>query len=290
MPPIPAHFLDSVVFLYPSRDAAETGRGSGGSGFLASIPVVHDRVDAPYIVTNDHVAIQASAARLTSHDGTTRVLDTPLDGWHSHPDGDDVAVFPLALAPEARYLFSAIPWGTFVHMSAVVAPGDDVFFLGRYVALDGTQTDGPVARFGHLALQGTAKVRQAERAFDQESFMVEALSVSGYSGSPVAIYRLHLETPFGGGVRLSMGEPGERRLQAQQGTAGTPALLGITWGHHHERVPVYEGGQPVDGQYVIQNRGIANVVPAWKITELLNEDDVLARKRQQQRREYERLT
>jgi hypothetical protein len=198
---------------------------------LASIPVLHDRVEAVYIVTNEHVAIHASAARLTAHDGVTCAIATPPDGWHSHPGGDDVAVFPLEIAPEDQFRFGTIPWGTFVDMPGVVSPGDDVYFLGRYVEPDGTQTDSPVARFGHLAVQGTVNVRQTERAFEQESFMVEALSVSGYSGSAVVVYRLHLETLFGGGVRLAMGEPSDRRLQAQAGRAGTPALLGITWGH-----------------------------------------------------------
>ena len=168
MPPIPAHFLDSVVFLYSSR-AAESGTKTGGSGFLASIPVVHGRMDAIYIVTNAHVAIRAAAARITPYGGDTQVLDIPEDGWHCHSDHDDVAVYPLPLSHDDGDQLSSIPWGSFVHMPTVASPGDDVFLLGRYVELNGTQTDSPVARFGHLALQGTVKSRQTERAFDQET-------------------------------------------------------------------------------------------------------------------------
>src|SRR6185437_15299425 len=39
LPPIPTHYLDSVVYLYPSQEAAETGEGTGGSGFLAGVPI-----------------------------------------------------------------------------------------------------------------------------------------------------------------------------------------------------------------------------------------------------------
>jgi hypothetical protein len=279
LPPIPAHFLDSVVFLYPSREAAESGKGSGGSGFLASVPVYDGR--ALYIVTNEHVALNANAARLTTRTDRTHVLDTPVDGWREHPDGDDVAVFALALSEQDNYRLSAIEWTTFVHMPTVVSPGDDVFFLGRYVEPDGTQTDSPVARFGHVALQGTVKVVQDKRGyFEQESFMVEALSLSGFSGSPVAAFRMHLQqSSFGGAITVAMGEPASR-ADFQQGTTGTPALLGITWGHHHENAPVRRGREKTD-MHVEQNRGIANVVPAWKITELLKSEELVTKRKQQ---------
>lgn len=289
LPPIPAHFLDSVVFLYEDRPTAERGEEFIGSGFLASVPLSGEHPGARYIVTNQHVACRSNVARLTTYYGATDVVDTPQGRWHQHPDGDDVSVLPLGMAPEVAGKFPAIGWSTFVRGESVV-PGDDVFFLGRFVTPEGRQLEAPTARFGHVAMGGTAKLR-TPRQIDQESFVVEALSLAGYSGSPVVAFRLQLETPFGGGVRLSVGEPSDRPLSVQQGTPGTPALLGIDWGHINEKVGVRKGpgrGEPVpEATWVWQNRGMAGVVPAWKITELLKSEE-LEEMRQAQREEINR--
>jgi hypothetical protein len=58
------------------------------------------------------------------------------------------------------------------------------------------------------------------------SYLVEALSLSGYSGSPVMAFRLHIETHFGGG----MGEPVQGNSTNVE-NPGRPSLLGIDWGH-----------------------------------------------------------
>lgn len=197
MPPIPAEFLDSVVYLYPNREAAEKGERIGGSGFVASM-YFGGEGEYPrgrYIVTNRHVAERATVARLSTYQGVTELFDTPAGGWHHHPDGDDVSVFPLLLPPREALRFGAIPESTFVSMPNAVEAGDDVFILGRFVSVEGKQKNAPVARFGHVAMRGTQRVATS-RHIDQESFVVEALSLSGYSGSPVLAFRLHLETPF----------------------------------------------------------------------------------------------
>jgi hypothetical protein len=261
MPPIPAHLLGAVVFHHPDRTAAESGQGYGGSGFLASVPLWGDAPGARYIVTNQHVAVHAKVARLTNHTGGTEIFDTPRAGWRDHPDGDDVSVFPIDVGPHA-WRFPAVGWGTFAHIEAQVVPGDDIFFVGRFIDPKGEQLQAPTARFGHLAMRGTTKVWQKQRQIYQESFVVEALSLAGYSGSPVLAFRLQLETPFMGGIRLSVGEPRDRTLQGQQGQPGEPVLLGIDWGHIYDKADVLDGeGNTVDGLYVNQNRGMAGRGP-----------------------------
>jgi hypothetical protein len=281
MPPIPSEFLDAVVFLYRSEEDAHAGADSGGSGFLTGVSAGTVESRSLYVVTNRHVAEKARAVRIQEpHGSRVEVRETPEDGWWHHPDGDDVSVFPLGLSPEREFYYAAIPANSFMHDvdgQSWLGPGEDVFILGRYIDRNGMQLDTPMARFGHIAAP-PVKVRNDKRGIDQLSFLVEVLSRSGYSGSPAIVFRLQLETPFGGGVRLSIGAPSDRPLQSQVGTAGQPLLLGINWGHVHENDPVFIPGDETYGNeesehpeklYVKQNTGLAAVVPAWKISELL---------------------
>ena len=287
LPPIPSHFLDAVVFLYGSQEDAQAGADSGGSGFIASIGGDW-RSRSLYIVTNRHVAEKARAVRVQEPRGSrTEIVPTPEDGWRHHQDGDDVSVFPLGLDPEATFYYASISAGTSMHSvneeQSWLGPGEDVFLLGRYIDRRGVQLDTPMARFGHIAAP-PVKVRNPKRGIDQLSFLVEVLSRSGASGSPAIAFRLQLETPFMGGVRLSVGEPRDRHLQAQQGKPGSPVLLGINWGHLDEPLPVLVPGDEIYADegpresherfYVEQNTGLAAVVPAWKITDLLWSDEL----------------
>src|SRR6185312_9408503 len=103
---------------------------------------------------------------------------------------DDIAVLPLGatagkdyewVAPNELLTERAMtdPW--------LLGPGDDCFMVGRYINREQRQFDRPVLRFGNLAMLHEP-VRQDERNFDQDSFLVEMRSVKGYSGSPVFVY------------------------------------------------------------------------------------------------------
>jgi Trypsin-like peptidase domain len=228
---------------------------------------------ALYVVTNAHVIEEgATHARLMGLDGEPRIIATPTDSWHLHPDGDDVAVFPVDISGPR---FSCIPWNDFVHKANPVRPGDDIFFLGRYINVEGKQYNAPVARFGHVAMLATEEIQT--RRGEQLSYLVEAVSLSGYSGSPVLVFRMHLEGHWGGGVAVSMGQPSTTGPYFV-GEPGRPSLLGIDWGHFLDKTKVRDAsGDPLPGgQYVKQNSGIAGVVPAWRLTELLESKELTA--------------
>jgi len=233
----------------------------------------HFSVYALYLVTNAHVVEQGGThARLMDRNGEPSIIATPTDSWHFHPQGDDVAVFPLKTSSQQ---FACIPWNDFVADVNAIRPGDDICLLGRFINVEGKQYNAPIARFGHVAMLATEEI-QTERG-KQLSYLVEALSLSGYSGSPVLVFRLHIETHFGGGIGVSMGEPVEAN-SINVGNPGRPSLLGIDWGHFRDRQPVLQPtGEPLVGrQFVQQNSGIAGVVPAWKLTELLQSKELIA--------------
>lgn len=266
------------------------GESTGGSGFVAGVPISTEpgplgtffHIYAYYVVTNAHVVENgASYARLMT-EGKPQILSVPEGDWWSHPEGDDLAVFPLEVTDQ-RY--ACIPWNDFIGSPNAVQPGDDVFFIGRYVNVEGREYNAPVARFGHVAMLATEKIETGRNR--QLSYLVEALSLSGFSGSPVLVFRMHLEHRFDGSIGVSIGSPQETNF-ITAGTPGEPSLLGVDWGHFrdHQRV-MDSGGQLLPGgQYVAGNSGIAGVVPAWRLTELL-QLEALSDIRAQQKTEIE---
>jgi hypothetical protein len=150
-----------------------------------------------------------------------------------------------------------------------VGPGDDAFIVGRFINHEGKQRNMPTVRFGPVAQMPDEPIRVG--GFDQESFLVEARSIGGFSGSPVFWQVLPFQGgPYRGSTNLGLG----------------PLLLGVEWGYIHTWAPLCDAlgrplgdGPPFDRQ-VEQNAGMTCVVPAWKLAELLNGGDVLRKRKE----------
>jgi hypothetical protein len=258
MPAIPDQILDCSVFLYPTEKAARAGnvRG-GGSGFLVSVPLDERKpadAKAHYAVTNWHCANKSPWLRIHKLDGTLDVFQPPC--WLQHPDKDDVAACAVKLS---NHRFHAVELQSAVKSDPepdMPEPGGDVFFVGRYVTQSGVEKNTPMARFGNIAMLPQEPITNSY-GVEQDSFLVEARSRSGFSGSPVFTYRMFTPTMGVGGIGLVAGI----------------RLLGIVWGHLPEWEQVLEEDKETPVQpkrWVGQNSNIACVVPAWKITELLD--------------------
>jgi hypothetical protein len=256
--------LDCVVYLYASVEDARQARKAGGSGFLISVPLedLPDR-SVKYLVTNSHVAVSAGAVRLNTHDGASDVIPVSAEQWSHHPAGDDVAVLPIPLSP-AHFRYKTLPTSYFLTQEDMekenVGPGDDVYFMGRFIAHDGTQRNQPVVRFGSIAMMPGEPVYQKERAFQQESFLIEARSLSGFSGSPVMLYI----PPFSNRFLDGTFGPDSKGLSPST----TTALLGIDWGNMHL------------ADETLTNSGIMAAVPVWKLVELLDDEAVVVTRRE----------
>ena len=208
------------------------------------------------MVSTVHVVFGDSNARvlrLNRRDGVVQVLKTESIDWHRHGDGDDVAVYPIKLGEDVQA--SPIPLALFAQEDdagyGAVGPGDDAFLIGRLMG-DPQPTNMPVLRFGHVALTPPQPVT-SPTGTRQLSFLVEAVSLNGFSGSPVIVF------PMPGGA----GPMQRARLQ----------LLGIDW-CHIDRVP--HG-----------NTGFAGVIPAWKIREILDSDELVKMREDKQARSKE---
>jgi len=277
VPRVPKNWLDCVVYMYPSVDAALKGVRAGGTGFIVSVPTEHSFTPDKhhvYFVTNSHVVREGASpvVRLNLPGGGFDVLPYEDRHWTHHPDGDDVAVAPAAGLD--RFRSAQVSRSMFLTPEKQAhwdfGPGDETFFIGRYVDRDGKAHNVPSVRFGTISVLPAEPVYQRERGIRQESILVEARSLSGFSGSPVFIYASSYIS-----VSEMETEPGRLEKAARVNPViGSPCfLLGVDWGHHPWVDPVRSSADGLphpDGDFVRTSLGMMMVVPAVKILELLD--------------------
>jgi hypothetical protein len=287
VPKIPQHFLDCSIYLYDSKEAAEDGEHFGGSGCLVSVEStpIYDPTSFKdgwyrkvllhfpphlYAVTNKHVVEQGCPViRLNTVDGEIDVLELNPQDWIPHPDGDDLAIAPIDLPP-SKHTYIPISIHLFVGRNSAVSylgAGDDTFMVGRFINHAGKQRNTPALRFGSIAMMPFEKIK-LPTGHMQEAFLVETRSISGYSGSPVFVYkpaewdsRIYADNPQSGLYNKSITD-----------IVGHVTFLGIDCGHvldYHD--VLNKGGKPHGLEWkVASNTGMAIVIPAWRLEQLLN--------------------
>ena len=257
---IPDDLTHGISFTYRTRADAENNERHGGTAFLVGKPMeglVAPGVGGPwylvYAVTNYHVPWDSNAPVLRLHrdDGKLEIVELQKSDWVPHPDGDDLAIAFVSDRFTSTNLMKHVK---FVPISKIVTPdiikshdiglGDDVFMIGRFLNHQGTKDAlAPAVRQGSISMMGQP-IWNSVTNNDAPSFAVEMRSRTGFSGSPVAVYRNAFMMPI-----------------APQPTTA-PAfwwyLLGVNWGYINER-DTYE------------NTWLNGVVPGWKILELLEE-------------------
>lgn len=290
LPRVTEYLLDAIVFVYPDEDEARRGEPHGGTGCLVSYPFVtegyEDKIHL-YAVTNSHVVKRdgrSRALRMNKIDGEVEVITTPGSAWHHHDDAD-VAAVPLHVDQKAIRL-SDIPAEIFLTPEDVAGQfyvdGDDCMFIGRHHGLDGKQRNTPAVRMGSVAIMTPEPVDRTDtHGRHEESIALEARSLSGFSGSPVFVWQSgQIAAPrYGSGLIGS-----ERSLIGKwpivvHGTLESRfAFLGITWGHMKGPNAVVDPGDDEDDaeKALTLNSGIMLAVPAWRIKELLDSEELAA--------------
>jgi hypothetical protein len=264
MPRINDQMLSSVFYLYRDRQAAERGENAGGTGFWTAYQP-EDTADVFYIfpVSNKHVVADAGASviRVNTIDGKVDAFDVEPHEWYF--DGkDDLAVTHIQTVDFNKHVIKTIPMSMFVTRDIITQhdlwPGDEVFMIGRFIRHDGKATNIPSVRFGSLSIPESMIDHPLYGA--QESFAVELRSMAGYSGSPVFIY------------------PSEWNMNRNSISIGSTTiyLLGVDWGHIVDQLEVEQRSVlktvpgTNSGAYVRVNTGMNGVVPAWKLSDLIN--------------------
>lgn len=296
---IPPIAINSVFYVYGSREAAENGEPEGGTGFLVAIPKREMRSDEDeysydpgyfvYAITNNHVigGIVKSGRtpwlRFNSKKGGFYAISVPDEQWARHPEDYDLRAAIITEDEEEDY--HLIPNDIFITQKELlpnswhVGPGDTAYMIGRFVTHEGTRINTPVVRYGNIALNPHEgdKIPNKFTGVNEEVFLVESRSFSGYSGSPVFV----AIPPYDD---RSFPRPKERPHSFVIGPTRTSTktfLLGVNVGHTktfknavkekngsitEDRVAL-EDGSILKTEY---NTGMMRVIPAWKLQELLN--------------------
>lgn len=296
MPKINQNFIKATFYLYATEQDALNGVNAGGTGFIVSVKTGENGL-AYYGITNRHVLLSGSSVvRLNTKEGSVDTFVFDPSDWELHPTAAvDVAAIPLAL--NSTHQVSSIFEDFFIeegrHSFEV---GDDTFMIGLFVDHEGREVNRPLARFGNISMLASKNAKIA----NQEAFIVDMHSRSGFSGSPVFAYRT-FGSDLNDGVYDNLAidlRPIEHQIQRALERSGglqrgmmqseiwtrartTPdvVLLGIHFGQFPERWEVKQIEQvsredlaPEKNftNYVVGLSGMTCVVPAWKIREVLD--------------------
>ena len=215
-------------------------------------------------------------------------VETDIASWKFHPDelADDVvdvAVMMTKLMPELDHqVLSITNFATDAFVENNIKVGLEIFLVGLFSNHSGQRRNIPIIRVGNIVAMPEEQVETSMGLMD--AYLVEARSLGGISGSPVFVRFQGLathNTEKGAAIRLS----------------DVYSLLGLMHGHwtlpretEADAVPDIRGEKEV-------NMGIAIVVPASKILEVITqpgianrEKDALAQLRAQKKDENQPKT
>ena len=130
--------------------------------------------------------------------------------------------------------------------------GDEVFITGLFAHASGSQRNQPIVRMGNIAMIPSEPIPTDLGSI--EAYLIEARSIGGLSGSPAFVRET---APVG---------------------LGTFYLLGLMHGHW-DIPPEKKNDLLMQGEFFGRvNMGIAIVIPAKKILEVLNHPKLVERR------------
>ena len=269
---LPDSLRDCVVYVYD-------GESLLGTSFVVALPATRSPGDFLYAVTARHLVEGSRDLRLRVNRIASGAEFIPIDRsllWTSDDPRADIAVARLS-PTNTGFQLSTVPMSLVGDDAFLddrrVGPGDEVVFVGLFQGAPGTERNLPIARFGQIS-------RMAEEAVPTigpggthqriDAIMVEARSWGGHSGSPAFV--LFSATREPGVLEL----PEWPLKDARQ----IWALLGVVSSHWELPSDVRQKNRSSSSleadEEVSINAGIALVVPAQKLVDLLNRDDVIA--------------
>lgn len=274
------YILNCVIYLYPSLDTAEKGIRVGGSGFIVGVKSNVGDFFYSYAVTNRHVIKKGNSPviRLNKRDGTFGYIEKKVEDWICHPNGDDLAITPIVINQsehQVDYYVSDQSFSDREEFKTIdIGIGDEVFIVGRFQLSEGVSQNYPTVRFGYIAKMPVEPLKTPD-GIDQESYLVECHSISGFSGSPVFVY----VPPF------------SHRANTETVTTKWQRLfLGVDWGH----LPIVEKVQQKNldkkewaddpNLRVLNNSAMMGVVPVWKLRELLDEPQFMKQREEEDKK------
>jgi hypothetical protein len=262
----PDTLLNSVCFLSEwVDDQGRKVRHYGGTAFFISVPSeTRPSIKHPYLVTARHNVIDNNAVtrdislRVNTEDGKSQFIE--VDGNWLFPDDSaiDVAIIPFPIQQDDPTTIVAFEPSMFITeekaLETNLGVGDDIVVAGMFTEHVGTHRNLPVIRKGIIAaMPAEPLVDRNNLAYD--GYIVELLSLAGLSGSPVFVMKYTIAP------RLTM------QIQYH--------LLGLISKHWDDESQMF----PNLGDSNSVNMGMAIVVPAQGILDLLHDEGEVRRRR-----------
>jgi hypothetical protein len=301
MPRVDPNLARSVFYLFRRDPRTNEVTGPHGTGVIVGRE--SDRFPGEhhcYGVTNWHVACQlgASIIRINGRDAVRTFEFDPMD-WHFLRNGDDLAAVHMPDGADVAGLIAMVPEQIFANQAVIadfeIGPGDDTFMCGLFLNHYGNgEKIRPSFRFGNISMlaDDDAPLEVATGAC-RPCHLVDTRSRTGYSGSPVFVYRTASLTSLPIGWERDLSQGGTVLISHRKDHL--LGLLGIHCGQFWDTLkvravkkaePEAVGETIKEGDKLRVESSMTTVVPAWRISELLDlEVFEMARKKQNEKRD-----
>jgi len=265
---VPDSLLSCVAFI--SRKNPELQLDYIGTSFIVG---VRGKWGNAYLhaVTAKHVAVCVEGAPavmgVNFKDGNMGWFESGAKWWYHPTEPNTVDVAATIFTPTDRFDVQHIPETIFVTDEKIrqhgIGVGDEVNVVGLFTGFLGTKRHTPIIRTGNVAMMPSDKFPVPTGETD--AYLIEGRSIGGLSGSPVFVRHT---------VSMEVRTAEDPKPQKFSG-AGQLSLLGLM--HGHWDLPVGLTGEQAEAV----NMGIAIVVPAKKILEVLYHPELIALRNEQ---------
>ncbi len=263
--PISPEIKSVVCFLFIEKDAKLIPNGT--AFFVLVGDPSKPTSTKGYLVTAKHVLYKPDTTefldkvyfRLNKKSGGSEVGTIPIKVQGNnqtvflHSDSSvDLAVIPFH-PDQAKFDFKFLPEKFITtqedYTKLKIREGTDIFFTGLFTPFSGAKRNYPIVRFGRVALVTDEKIEW--NGIQMTLYLIEAGSYGGNSGAPVFFY---LGTDREPGS-INIGKPVLKLAGIMQGTFLDAQKIKVI---NTKTTPIS-----------LSNMGIAAVVPAYKLHELL---------------------
>lgn len=268
--PIPPVVTSVVCFVFIEKDAKLI---PNGTAFFAAVKDPSKPSSAKgYLVTAKHVLYKHDTTefldkvyiRLNKKGGGSEVRTIPIKTQGNnqtvflHSDlSVDIAVIPIFI-DQSRFDVKFLPEKFLTtkeeYTKLDIREGSDIFFTGLFTPFTGAEKNYPIVRFGRVALVTDEKIDW--NGIKTSLYLIEAGSYGGNSGAPVFFY-LGIDRNPGS---LVMGQPILKLAGIMQGTFLDAQKIEVI--------------NTKATSISLSNMGIAAVVPAYKLHELLFSEEL----------------
>lgn len=246
---IPNEIKECVVFL--AYVETSNSKKLIGTGFFINVNNITYLVTAAHVVNGPRNKLPKTDTqilmRINTIENGYEYLPLSMDDFAFAPFDTDIAVVKLRSLDINKYKYKTIPYEMFVTSEILanqsIGIGDQVFIAGLFFNHFGNQRNIPLVRSGNIAAMPEEPVSGENKAKLKEVYLVELMSMGGFSGSPVFVYL----NPF----RLNnnaLNISGESKIY----------FLGLLHGHWD------------DNKQSPQNTGITIVIPNQHILQTIN--------------------